>query len=76
MSYGLPHCARMDHHEGGATDRVRRFIFERLPVRGHWVRLESAWRELRAHGHYPQPVERLPIPSIRVAARRLAQPEP
>ena len=41
------------------TDRVRRFIFERQPVRGHWVRLESAWRELRAHGRYPQPVERL-----------------
>jgi molecular chaperone Hsp33 len=40
-------------------DRVRRFIFERQPVRGHWVRLESAWRDLRAHGHYPQPVERL-----------------
>ncbi|HEX4619157.1 MAG TPA: Hsp33 family molecular chaperone HslO [Steroidobacteraceae bacterium] len=42
-----------------ATDRVRRFIFERQPVRGHWVRLEGAWRELRAHGRYPQPVERL-----------------
>jgi molecular chaperone Hsp33 len=40
-------------------DLVRRFIFERQPVRGHWVRLESAWRELRAHGHYPEPVERL-----------------
>ena len=40
-------------------DRVRRFIFERQPVRGHWVRLESAWRDLRAHGHYPRPVERL-----------------
>jgi molecular chaperone Hsp33 len=40
-------------------DLVRRFIFERQPVRGHWVRLESAWRELRAHGHYPESVERL-----------------
>jgi molecular chaperone Hsp33 len=40
-------------------DRVRRFIFERQPVRGHWVRLESAWRDLRAHGHYPESVERL-----------------
>lgn len=40
-------------------DRVRRFIFEKQPVRGHWVRLENTWRELRAHGHYPQPVERL-----------------
>ena len=42
-----------------ATDRVRRFIFENRPVRGHWVALEKAWRELRAHTHYPQPVERL-----------------
>ncbi len=49
----------MNDSQGAATDRVRRFIFERQPVRGHWVRLESAWRELRAHGHYPQPVERL-----------------
>lgn len=49
----------MDHPETAATDLVRRFIFEREPVRGHWVRLESAWRDLRAHGNYPQPVERL-----------------
>ncbi|HWZ64961.1 MAG TPA: Hsp33 family molecular chaperone HslO [Steroidobacteraceae bacterium] len=41
------------------TDRVRRFIFEKQPVRGHWVRLAEAWRELRAHAHYPQPVEEL-----------------
>ena len=49
----------MDDPQAPAADRVRRFIFERQPVRGHWVRLESAWRELRAHGHYPAPVERL-----------------
>ena len=42
-----------------ATDRVRRFIFENRPVRGHWVALEKAWRELRAHTHYPPAVERL-----------------
>src|SRR5579862_2851468 len=41
------------------ADRVRRFIFENRPVRGHWVALESAWRELRAHARYPQPVEQL-----------------
>ncbi len=40
-------------------DRVRRFIFEKQPVRGHWVRLSDAWRELRAHARYPQPVEEL-----------------
>jgi molecular chaperone Hsp33 len=49
----------MNHPQSTATDLVRRFIFERQPVRGHWVRLESAWRELRAHGRYPLLVERL-----------------
>ncbi|TLZ03005.1 MAG: Hsp33 family molecular chaperone HslO, partial [Gammaproteobacteria bacterium] len=37
-------------------DRVRRFIFENRPVRGHWARLGSAWRELRAHSTYPPEV--------------------
>ena len=49
----------MSHSQSAATDLVRRFIFERQPVRGHWVHLESAWRELRAHGRYPRLVERL-----------------
>lgn len=40
-------------------DEVRRFIVENRPVRGHWVRLEGAWRELRAHRDYPQPVRNL-----------------
>jgi molecular chaperone Hsp33 len=38
------------------SDRVRRFIFERHPVRGHWVGLTQAWRDLRAHTAYPPPV--------------------
>jgi molecular chaperone Hsp33 len=38
------------------TDLVRRFIFENRPVRGHWVHLGEAWRELRAHAQYPPPV--------------------
>lgn len=42
-----------------ASDQVRRFIVENRPVRGHWVRLESAWRELRAHHDYPGPVRSL-----------------
>lgn len=42
-----------------ASDQVRRFIVENRPVRGHWVRLEGAWRELRAHRDYPQPVRDL-----------------
>jgi molecular chaperone Hsp33 len=41
------------------TDRVRRFIFENRPVRGHWVQMEHAWRELFAHGAYPAPVRNL-----------------
>jgi molecular chaperone Hsp33 len=40
-------------------DEVRRFIVENRPVRGHWVHLEGAWRELRAHREYPQPVREL-----------------
>jgi len=42
-----------------AGDQVRRFIVENQPVRGHWVRLDSAWRELCAHSDYPQPVREL-----------------
>ena len=42
-----------------AGDQVRRFIVENQPVRGHWVRLDSAWRELCAHTDYPQPVREL-----------------
>jgi molecular chaperone Hsp33 len=40
-------------------DQVRRFIFENQPVRGHWVHLENAWRELRAHASYPPAVTEL-----------------
>jgi molecular chaperone Hsp33 len=38
------------------TNLVRRFIFENRPVRGHWVHLAEAWRELRAHAQYPPAV--------------------
>lgn len=40
-------------------DEVRRFIVENRPVRGHWVRLDAAWRDLCAHSDYPQPVREL-----------------
>jgi molecular chaperone Hsp33 len=40
-------------------DQVRRFIFENQPVRGHWVHLESSWRELHEHATYPKPVTEL-----------------
>jgi molecular chaperone Hsp33 len=41
------------------ADVVRRFIVENRPVRGHWVRLDAAWRELCAHSDYPEPVRDL-----------------
>jgi len=42
-----------------SRDQVRRFIFENQPVRGHWVHLEGAWRELHAHASYPPAVTEL-----------------
>ncbi|MGH8232455.1 MAG: Hsp33 family molecular chaperone HslO, partial [Steroidobacteraceae bacterium] len=38
---------------------LRRFILERHAVRGFWVRLEGAWRELRGLHRYPVAVENL-----------------
>src|SRR6059058_4171353 len=49
----------MDQQSTCSGDEVRRFIVENRPVRGHWVRLEGAWRELCAHSDYPQPVREL-----------------
>jgi len=49
----------MSHAAKPPSDLVRRFIFERQPVRGHWVRLGEAWSALRAHARYPAPVEAL-----------------
>jgi molecular chaperone Hsp33 len=42
-----------------ADGELRRFILERHPVRGFWVRLDGAWRELRSHQRYPPVVESL-----------------
>jgi molecular chaperone Hsp33 len=52
----LPHCDGMTLPTDSGGDRVRRFIFENRPVRGHWARLGPAWRELRAHSAYPAEV--------------------
>ena len=46
----------MDNPAIVTPDQVRRFIFENQPVRGHWVHLEGAWRELQAHASYPPAV--------------------
>ncbi len=40
-------------------DVVRRFIIENRPVRGHFVRMQVAWRALREHRDYPAPVREL-----------------
>jgi molecular chaperone Hsp33 len=39
--------------------QLRRFILERHAVRGFWIRLEEAWRELRGLHRYPVAVETL-----------------
>jgi len=42
-----------------SEDRVRRFVFERYPIRGHSVRMSQAWRSLREHRDYPPAVQQL-----------------
>jgi molecular chaperone Hsp33 len=42
-----------------STDRVRRFALEGHPIRGHAVRLSSAWLNLREHQDYPPAVQAL-----------------
>lgn len=41
------------------SDRVRRFVLERHPIRGHAARLTRAWLELREHQDYPPAVQQL-----------------
>jgi len=50
---------QMERVRIASRDLVRRFIFENHPVRGHWVHLSEAWRELRAHSDYPPAVVEL-----------------
>jgi len=37
-------------------DLLHRFLFERLPVRGHLVRLDASWRAAIEHHEYPRAV--------------------
>ncbi len=53
MQIRRPHPVTMSDSNVPASDQVRRFIVENRPVRGHWVRLEGAWRDVRAHREYP-----------------------
>ncbi len=41
------------------SDKVRRFVLERHPIRGHSVRMGRAWLDLRAHQDYPPAVQAL-----------------
>jgi molecular chaperone Hsp33 len=41
------------------SDRVRRFVLERHPIRGHAVRLARSWMALREHQDYPPAVQQL-----------------
>lgn len=41
------------------SDRVRRFVLEKHPIRGHAVRLARSWLELREHQDYPPEVQQL-----------------
>ncbi|MEO6185724.1 MAG: Hsp33 family molecular chaperone HslO [Steroidobacteraceae bacterium] len=50
------------------TDRLRRFLFEDAPVRGHWVHLSKAWREAREHQVLPVPVMSLLGESLAAAS--------
>ena len=52
----------------GESDRLRRFLFESAPVRGHWVRLSRAWLEAREHQSLPPPVMSLLGESLAAAA--------
>ena len=37
-------------------NRVRSFLFEQLDIRGAWVQLGPAWREMTGGRNYPEPV--------------------
>jgi molecular chaperone Hsp33 len=41
------------------SDRVRRFVLENHPIRGHATRLAGAWLDLREHHDYPPAVRQL-----------------
>lgn len=44
---------------GVQSSRVRGFLFEQLDIRGAWVQLGPAWREMIAGRDYPEPVVEL-----------------
>jgi len=42
-----------------SSGELRRFVLERHPVRGFWIRLDEAWRDLLRHQQYDPRVEAL-----------------
>jgi molecular chaperone Hsp33 len=50
---GERQAERMTARDG---DTVRRFLFERFPVRGYVVHLDASWRALIEHHAYPDPI--------------------
>jgi len=50
------------------SDRLRRFLFEDAPLRGHWVHLSQSWREAREHQDLPEPALALLGESLAAAA--------
>ena len=55
-------------HDG---DILRRFVFERFPVRGYLVRMDASWRALIEHHAYPE-VIRAPLGEAVAATALLA----
>jgi molecular chaperone Hsp33 len=49
-------------------DRLRRFLFEDAPVRGHWVRLARSWIDAREHQQLPPPAMHLLGEALAAAA--------
>jgi len=43
----------------GDDDQLYRFLFDQLPIRGEWVRLEDSWHEIMERGDYPTAVRQL-----------------
>jgi molecular chaperone Hsp33 len=52
-------------------DRIRRFVFEHSPLRGHILHLDSAWQAMCEHHEYPEPV-RAVLGEAAVAAALIA----
>jgi molecular chaperone Hsp33 len=54
----LPHHPShfTDHSPMPDTDSLHRFVFEHLPIRGHLVHLDAAWKALLEHRQYPDSI--------------------